>query len=407
MNAEHALDYWQKKGLLGPKKAKELRKSLEEGIPHRAVGLFSTIGAILIGLGVILFVASNWEEMTPTLKVVILMTGMIATGVAGYILAFEREYEKTGMALLFVNVFLFGASIFLIGQIYHLPLDFWWGALLWFIGVAFFAYALRSRLHAWIAVPLLILFLGWLRTSLYALGRDEFDFLFNERYTLLSLLPLIGIGLMSVGILHRRSKLLGFASETYFHWGVFIVALPCVLATVEKSVLFNLFRLHGDPMTVITAVVAAACLLLALSRGVFHSSRGKAGLVGVAGFVALSYVFGYLPVWLGFPVDSLHWYSGEQFLSLDMATGLSVLYVLLAFFAMLLAVWFGTLLKDSALINIGIVGVAIIIFIQYFSWGYELLPRSLFFIVGGLVILIFSSFLEHKRRQLIASIHHA
>ncbi len=405
LTAEQALDHWEEKGLLTAKKAAELRANLhtDKDIPNRALAIFSSIGAILVGLGVILFVSSNWDQMTPTLKVIILMAGMLGTGFTGYWLQYMKDYEKTGLALQFVNVLIFGASIFLVAQIYHLQLTYWWGALLWLIGTLYMAYVLKSRMHIWLAVPLLILFLGWLRTSYLGYGREELDFLFDDRFSFLSLGPVLGVGLMSLAILHRRAKSMAFAGPTLFHWGMFLVMLLLVISTADKSFYFNMLHLVWDPVTI--AILTASVILLALAvfTGVFTTKNGKAGLLACTAYVFFVYFITYIPGWAGYDVGSIRYYGYSQFQP-DMVSGLFILYVLLTFFFLLLSVWFGTLLKDPPVINMGMIGVAAVIFIQYFSWAFELLPRSVFFIIGGLVILAFTSVLERKRRQLIASI---
>jgi len=38
--------------------------------------------------------------------------------------------------------------------------------------------------------------------------------------------------------------------------------------------------------------------------------------------------------------------------------------------------------------------------VKYFDWFWSLLPRSLFFIVGGLVLVLGGIALEKKRRQI-------
>ncbi len=405
LTAEQALDHWQEKGLLTAKKAAELRSNLhtDKDIPNKALAIFSGIGAILVGLGVILFISSNWDAMSPTLKVIILMAGMLGTGVAGYWLQYIKDYEKTGTALQFVNVLIFGASIFLVAQIYHLQLTFWWGALLWFLGTAYMAYVLSSRMHIWLSVPLLILFLGWLRTSYLGFGRDELDFLFDDRSAFWSLAPVIGIGLMGLSILHRKAKSMTFAGPTLFHWGIFLVMFLLVIATVDKSFYFHMLHLQSDPITIGIVAVSVMLLAAALLTGQFATKNGRAGLLACTLYVFFVYLITYIPGWMGLDVGVLRYYGSSE-LRLDMVSGLFILYVLLTFFFLLLTVWFGTLLRDPPVINVGMLGVAAVIFIQYFSWAFELLPRSLFFIIGGLVILGFTSVLERKRRQLIASI---
>ena len=62
ITAKQALEFWKKEGLLTKQKAAELEESLEgkaAQVPNRAILIFSAVGAILVGLGVILFIANN------------------------------------------------------------------------------------------------------------------------------------------------------------------------------------------------------------------------------------------------------------------------------------------------------------------------------------------------------------
>jgi uncharacterized membrane protein len=44
---------------------------------------------------------------------------------------------------------------------------------------------------------------------------------------------------------------------------------------------------------------------------------------------------------------------------------------------------------------------AVIILIQYFSWSFRLLDRSLAFLMGGVLLIVLALWSEHKRRDLI------
>ncbi|OGJ56725.1 hypothetical protein A3D88_00795 [Candidatus Peribacteria bacterium RIFCSPHIGHO2_02_FULL_52_16] len=403
--AKQALEFWQKEGLLTKQKAAELEDSLEGSaaqVPHRAILIFSGVGAILIGLGVILFIASNWAEMSATLKTGILMVGMLGTAAAGYYLAYERKsYEIVGLALLFVNILLFGASIFLVAQIYHLPLTFWWGALLWFLAAAAFAYILQSRMHLWLAVPLLLLFLGWLRTYGVTGFASELDFLTNGRDSLLPLLPVIGAGVLSVGVLHRKHPFLRFGENTLFHWGVFLTLLIIVVSTADKHMLFNFLRLPQDPLSLTIVAGGIVAVLAAVSFGNFVTDQGRWGLLGLALYLAFIHIIAQVPEWMGYPMmNGYVGYMGAGFGALE---GLFVIHVVLVFVLLLTVVWYGTLLKLPAMINLGMLGLAVTILIQYFSWAFEMLDRSVAFILGGILILALSAILERKRRQLVSS----
>lgn len=402
-SARDALQYWEKKGLLTKKKADELRNSLndsDDDVHHnKAISAFSAIGATLVGLGVILFVASHWSDMTPVVKVALLLIGILSTGVTGYLLAFEnKSYPKTGLALLFVNLLLFGAAIFLVGQIYNLPLTFWWGALLWCSAALYFGYAFKSRMHLWLAVPLFLLFIGWLRTANVTGFSTELDFLADEKHSIITLFPLIGIGLLSASILHNRHKNLSFVAPTYSHWGLFLIVFAVVISTADRFVLFRLMYLTFDTITAVLLIASVLAVLIAVWRGKFMTKDGRAGLTALTVYTAFLYLVAALPRFLHLNIDILYSYS-----EMPMLTGLFVLSILLAFVFLLSVIWFGTQMKEPVVVNIGMIGVVVTVTIQYFTWAFTLLDRSLFFIVGGIIILGLSTVLERKRRQLLTA----
>ena len=79
-----------------------------------------------------------------------------------------------------------------------------------------------------------------------------------------------------------------------------------------------------------------------------------------------------------------------------------LLYILLVFAIAMCAIWIGLSERSAGLVNAGLLSAAIIIFIQYFSWSFELLDRSIAFIIGGLVLLGVGYGFERTRRHLLA-----
>lgn len=80
------------------------------------------------------------------------------------------------------------------------------------------------------------------------------------------------------------------------------------------------------------------------------------------------------------------------------------LFVLLAFLLALGLIWTGVQAGHPALVNIGVGSAASIMLIQYFSWSMRLLDRSLAFIIGGVVLITLSIWIEKQRRRLLARI---
>lgn len=399
-----ALAHWRSEGLINAQKEKELRHSLEDAedtVPSRAIAAFSAVGAILVGLGVILFVASNWAELGPTFKTALLVIAMLGTGWAGYHLAFERgTYQKTGMGLLFINVMIFGATIFLVAQIYHLPLNFWWGMTLWFLGTAFMAYILQSRLHIALSMILMILALGWFRAQ-YVRGFDEIGSLFDPEVNLLGMLPAVGVFLIALAVLHRKSPRLEFAEGSLFHGGMFFLLLPLIISTAAREAYLVIMRYPMDLVGYVGLALAVGAVGCAMAFGEFRTKQGKWALLALPLYLLFAFIIAHIPTWMGITQESLY-YANDNFWVLS---ALHVLHILLVFIFLLIIVWEGTLLRMEGLVNLGIVGIGITVIIQYFSWVFELLDRSIAFILGGLVILGASALLERKRRALLASIN--
>lgn len=400
---DQALAHWQKEGLLTAAKAKELKTALPAGAQHdqtaRAISIFSAVGAILIGLGAILFVGSNWQELSSMTKLSILLAATLGTGLAGNVLKEGKTYVKTGMALLFVNVLIFGASIFLVGQIFNLPLNFSLGAFLWFIVTAYFAYTLSSRLHLWVSVPLLLLTIGWFWSS-QGVG-SEFDFLTDNRHSLFSLLSIIGCILLNLSPLHARVKSLNFASPTLLHWGIFLILFQQVVATADRSVFYGYFTPPFDHFVTILFAVLFLSIAAALIWGKFSSGQGRTGLTAMFLFLAFSSGLSLLPHLFG--VDAFAYSSTA--LQTGFFSTFFVLYIVLVFLACFLVIWYGTLLRSTTFVNLGMVALAFCIIIQYFSWAFLQLNRSIAFILGGLLILIVSALLERQRRTIVSSFH--
>jgi len=79
------------------------------------------------------------------------------------------------------------------------------------------------------------------------------------------------------------------------------------------------------------------------------------------------------------------------------------LYVLVLFVLSLWSVWMGVLCQNARLLNYGIAAAAIIITIQYFSWSFLLLDKSLAFIIGGILLIVMTLLIERKRKKLIST----
>lgn len=101
--------------------------------PLNFIQIISIIGAVLIGLGVLSFVASNWSAMSYMERFFLLL----ATLILSYLGAWWTEERKpnTSKALYYIGAFIYGAEIFYIGQMFHLGGQLGTALMAWAIGL--------------------------------------------------------------------------------------------------------------------------------------------------------------------------------------------------------------------------------------------------------------------------------
>ena len=103
-------------------KIRDYYKSKSNSATNPLFIVFGILGAVLVGLGIILILAHNWDELSRTTKTILaflpLLLGQI---ISGYTLLKKQAspaWRESATAFLFLAV---GASIALVSQIYNLP----------------------------------------------------------------------------------------------------------------------------------------------------------------------------------------------------------------------------------------------------------------------------------------------
>jgi uncharacterized membrane protein len=147
------LPKWREAGWVTEAGAAAILASLP-GARRSAFGmaaLIGTLGALLIGLGVIAFVGANWEAMPRIYRFGVLIAALaLAYIVAGAFLS--RGFVVFSEAALLVAGLVFAAAIALIGQTYHLAGEFQDAVMLWEIGMVGAAVLTGSSVLTMLAV---------------------------------------------------------------------------------------------------------------------------------------------------------------------------------------------------------------------------------------------------------------
>lgn len=125
--------------------------------PERAWGrlVFSAIGAVLMGLGVTLFFAYNWNDIPKVAKLGLVFAALLGAHGGAMGLA-RRPGAPPGLVegLHVLGTMLFGAGIWLVAQIYHIDEHYPTGYLAWALGALAMAWAMPSIVQALLALAL-------------------------------------------------------------------------------------------------------------------------------------------------------------------------------------------------------------------------------------------------------------
>lgn len=142
---EQDLERWRAAGWLTEAGYAGIRADLRTARP--GIGLaqsLSILAAVLIGFSVMSFVGANWEEM-PRLARLGLLVGSLWVSYLGAGALFARSMSAFGHSAVLLGTALFGASIMLVSQMYHMdgnPPD---AVLVWMAGTLLAGIALRSN----------------------------------------------------------------------------------------------------------------------------------------------------------------------------------------------------------------------------------------------------------------------
>jgi len=144
------VEAWCREGTISPELARSLAERYSEGATRSrrtlAGGLIAMLGAVLVGMGVVGVIASNWGFIPGWAKLGLIVAAFVGSTAAGYRLRFHgTTYRGTGDALLFLGSPLYGAALFLVANGYQIPIDNPLLLVLWGAGTLPLAWILVSR----------------------------------------------------------------------------------------------------------------------------------------------------------------------------------------------------------------------------------------------------------------------
>lgn len=153
------VDLWVREGIIDSVQARRIQErypTAEHAASWSRIA-FGVTGGVLIGLGVILLFAYNWDRMHKFAKLAIIFAALISAH--GAALFVRRPAASETLHIL--GTMMFGAGIWLVAQVYHIEEHYPNAFLAWGIGALALAWTLPSVPQALMAASLLVLWNGF------------------------------------------------------------------------------------------------------------------------------------------------------------------------------------------------------------------------------------------------------
>lgn len=400
MQAGEAIEVWLRDGLISPEHAHVLRQSLEEHeAPRRSVGfvqLLAFAGAALVGAGLLAFIGGQWDQQAPARRLLLVLI-VYAFIVGAAALAARQQLHVASRALWFLSTISAGVVIFLIGQIYNLPLNWWLGAGLWAAIAVVTGWASPSFGQGLVAVVLGVLTLGWISTP-SAEFFDQAAFLVDPR-GLRPLIALVGVALIALAVLVDGTDF-GFLGEPARGIGVTFIAVPLIISTFAPELFALVFEIEFRLFHVLVAIACIALAAAAVRRNPRSPLAIVAAVVTVLWVLLMPRVDATPSTRFFDHMDRVPWLSPLLFdSSIAMWLWGAVVFVLA-----LGATELGRRYEIPALVSVGFASMGILLIATYIGRIAGALPTALALLVGGIFIIAVAIGLERKRRDLIASV---
>lgn len=325
--------------------------------PRIALGL----GAIVIVAGVFVFVAANWDWLSPSSRVALALAIVAIThGVAA--LSAVRS-ALVAEVLHGIGTALFGAAIFLVGQVFNLEIYWALGVLLWAVGAVVAWGILRDTVHL---VYTAVLVPAWIGSEWVVVADAAGDEARVAR--------LLGVGSVLLALAYLAAQTPASSRRRrVLHWVGAALLLPAAL--VLAAGVGGRFR---PPDQSLSLLVLSAAWTIAVGGPVVVAAElagARAWPIGVAA--------AWVVILCGLPVGTL-W--PHAWWALGSAA---------------LAAW-GVRDADTHRINLGFVLFAATVTVFYFSRVMTAMAQSASLIGLGVLLVAGGWALDRARRRVVA-----
>jgi uncharacterized membrane protein len=376
-STERYIARWQSAGLLPAETAEAIRAyelaHAKPGSRQWQVLLALILGAILLGAGVLLFVAAHWDSVGPTARLCLVLSMLVFFHGIG--LLTRERFDGFATAMHAVGTISAGAAIALVGQIFNMQEHWPAAVLLWALCAAAGWWLLRDAFQQTLS---LLLVPAWIVCEWH-----ERTHLFSGSEVYLARICLVIGTVYLTAFLHERKRAV---FGILFAAGTLITAIG--ISTLSSGWL-SYFNSGRGFIPLHDRVLAFVIIGGTIAAG---ASKRIQNIIPAAVAVFVGFALPWLRTKMTHDQFGQHWTNSEPSL---------LAYAMVGGFFIFLTAW-GVRNMSRALVNAAIAGFAITVAWFYFSSIMDKLNRSLGLIVLGIVFLAGGWLLEVTRRRLVS-----
>jgi uncharacterized membrane protein len=386
---------------------------------NKLSSVFGILGAILVGLGIILVFAHNWDTLSRLTKVILsflpLLIGQIFCGYSLLKKSASTVWRETASVFLF---FAIGASISLVAQVYNIPGD------------------LDSFIITWmlLSLPLVYVLQSSIVSLLYIAGITYYGcnanyFTYPSTHSFLYWLLLLGIA----PHYYQLVKTKALSNFTLFHnWFISISIVIClgtiahknghllylsymslftIFYFIGKTTFFDQQKLKNNSFLIVGKLGILYLLLLYSFKWFWDKSFYKTDslaetLLSIEFIIAL--LLTVLAAILFYKKNSKTNFKEVSLLELAFLTNIlpfitgyefSIIANIMVLFIGISEIKRGTKLNHLGILNFGLLLITILITCRFFDTNLSFVIRGILFITIGLGFFLTNYFMLKKRNR--------
>ncbi len=376
--------------------------------PSRLLTIFTLIGIILVGAGILLILAHNWDRMPVWIKNSIAVLPLLGAQILGFFtLQKKQENSKWNESAALSIFFGLGIALSLITQNYHVEPDLTGFLFIWILLSIPLVYIFRSKV-----LGLLLLIL----TSIYGLqGKNQSEYYYW--LFLFSLLPFY------IQLIRQKST----QTVYFYHWAISFSILIIIVRFFEHKI-----------GVLILMILASLYYLIGESKWIKNKNlfKNPYQFLGVLGTLVILIFTGFRFFWeqsnsheslLNYSLEELFWLIFLFILNVSAAlltrkqkkgmpclawgflifgliylVGIYTPYAYILINILLLVISIRLIIKGEKekrldILNIGLIGIMAVIVSRFFDWELSFALRGILFVLVGIGFFAANYFLMKKQ----------